>query len=155
MGCIPNPRFDWTNARYKGYVIDESGKPIEKALVIIKNKNILTSVVQTTETDKNGYYEIEPKKIFFIFVTIMAEPPECIDIQYVVHPDYNVYIKKMFNGQTGRICTNIEVNRKNITLIKQDTSRTLTSKNKLTWDNIKVGTILYDKDDSCQAQILD
>ena len=64
---MPHPRIDWMNSKYYGHIVDSNGKPIQDALVIVKNNNRRKSVVQVTQTDKNGEYEIKAKKTFMIF----------------------------------------------------------------------------------------
>lgn len=154
-GCVPYPRYDWANAKYYGQVIGDDGKPVENALVIVKNNNPFKNVVQVATTDNHGAYEIKPIKVFMLFYGAgLAMPPECIDEIYVVHPEYNVYFKKrQFRGKYARLCTDIET-QKNFGLSRKGTSRKAENYEKLSWENAKNGAKLYSYDELNEALIL-
>ena len=151
-GCI-HPRFDWGNAEYKGYITDVSGKPIQKALVIVKNKTYLSDTVQITETDVNGFYEIKPKKIFFVVGAVLALPPQCIDKLYVTHPLYDTYFQRQLNGRKyfHRICTDMSF-IKNVVLkekIKRPNDFETPS-----WQNVKNGVKVYDFNEQENGEVI-
>ncbi len=152
IGCMPHPRIDWMNSKYYGHIVDSNGKPIQDALVIVKNNNRRKSVVQVTQTDKNGEYEIKAKKTFMIFGAALALPPECTDELYVVHPLYNVYFKNQFNGRKyfDRVCTGMTF-QKDFTLSKK--VRRPSDYEQPSWDNVKVGLKLYDYDEQEKGRV--
>ena len=140
------------NSKYYGHIVDSNGNPIKDALVIVKNNNPYKSVVQITQTDNNGEYEIKAKKTFMIFGVLLAMPPECTDELYVVHPLYNVYFKKQFNGKKyyDRVCTGMKF-QKDFTLSKK--VRRPDDYEQPSWGNVKFGVKLYDYDEQERGRI--
>jgi hypothetical protein len=153
-GCIPHPRLDWGNAKYYGQVVDVNGKSIENALVIVKDKNYRSDVVQVTQTDSHGSYAIEPKKFFIVFGALLAQEPPCIDDMYVVHPEYEVYFERQHNRRKHyrRLCTDVDV-KKDFVLRKK--LRRPEDYEKISWSNAKPQVRLYNYDEQEVAKITD
>ena len=110
-GCIPYPHKNWVSASYYGNVVDENGKAIENALIVVQSNDESKKIYKVVATDNNGDYKVDPEKIFYIYVGGLGKMPKCTNDIYVIHSNYNVFYKKVvFERRGTKICTGLESN---------------------------------------------